>query len=182
MARDLPVVMASDLVVVLPGWRDSAGARLEVHTALVCGIPVQDFATGDSITTLASEPMTVATGEVRITDPTTGGQKGSKPARLDLIPPDALVAVSRVFAFGATKYRDHNWALGYLWSLSYAALMRHLLAWWGGEDTDPESGEPHIAHVAWHALVLTSYTLRAAGTDDRPHVVIAQMQAEREAT
>lgn len=40
MKRDLPAVMASDLVVVLAGWHASTGARLEVHVAEECGIPV----------------------------------------------------------------------------------------------------------------------------------------------
>jgi nucleoside 2-deoxyribosyltransferase len=42
MERDLPEVYRSDAVAVLPGWRDSAGARLEVYVAEQCGIPVLD--------------------------------------------------------------------------------------------------------------------------------------------
>jgi len=45
MARDLMAVCESDAVVVLPGWQESKGANLEVHTARQIGIPVytQDF-------------------------------------------------------------------------------------------------------------------------------------------
>lgn len=40
MKFDLPAVLDSDAVAVLPGWERSTGARLEVHVARVCGIPV----------------------------------------------------------------------------------------------------------------------------------------------
>lgn len=43
MAHDLPLVCASDVVVVLPGWRDSEGARLEVGVALALKILVLDY-------------------------------------------------------------------------------------------------------------------------------------------
>jgi hypothetical protein len=40
MRDDLPALLGSDKVVVLPGWEASEGARLEVHVAETCGIPV----------------------------------------------------------------------------------------------------------------------------------------------
>ena len=40
MFYDLPAVMQSDAVAVLPGWADSAGARLEVFAAWTVGMPV----------------------------------------------------------------------------------------------------------------------------------------------
>jgi len=40
MERDLPEVCRADAVAVLPGWRDSVGARLEVTVAQACGIPI----------------------------------------------------------------------------------------------------------------------------------------------
>jgi len=42
MRHDLPAVLASGAVAVLPGWRKSKGARLEVYTAQECGLPVLD--------------------------------------------------------------------------------------------------------------------------------------------
>lgn len=106
--------------------------------------------------------------EVRIVDPATGGEKGSKLARFDLIPGDALEEVAKHFGRGALKYADRNWEQGYAWHLSFAALNRHLWAWWQGEDTDAETGSLHTVAVAWHALALLAFQLRDAGTDDRP--------------
>src|SRR5690242_5680247 len=80
----------------------------------------------------------------------TGGEKGVKPERYDLIPKIATDLAARVYAFGAHKYADHNWRKGYEWSKSYAAAMRHLTAWWDGEDVDPESGLSHLGHAMFH--------------------------------
>jgi len=102
-----------------------------------------------------------------VTDPVTGGKKGTKLARFDLIPPQATWHEAEVYGYGATKYEDHNWLKGYKWSLSYAALQRHLHAFWAGEYLDPESGLPHLAHVKWHCNTLMTFKERDLGTDDR---------------
>jgi hypothetical protein len=96
------------------------------------------------------------------------GLKQTKDARFDLLPWDALWTVARIFGFGASKYAERNWENGLRWSSSHAALQRHLALWWAGEDSDPESQLSHIAHVAWHGLVLLAHELRGIGIDDRP--------------
>lgn len=106
--------------------------------------------------------------ETRITDPRTGGQKGSKLERFDLIPAEPLEALARVYGIGAQKYADDNWRKGYSWRLSFAALMRHAWAFWRGEDTDAESGQPHLAHAAWHCFTLLWFMQRRPALDDRP--------------
>jgi hypothetical protein len=105
--------------------------------------------------------------EVRFTSET-GGEKGVKDARLGGADPVALEQLALVYGFGEAKYARFNYLRGYPWSMSVDALYRHFLAWQSGEDRDPESGLPHMAHVAWHALTLLSFQLRAVGTDDRP--------------
>lgn len=106
--------------------------------------------------------------EVRYTDPDTGGQKGQKPEQMSLVPVEALSAVARVYAFGAAKYDRDNWRKGYPWHFSYDACLRHLMAFWNGEDTDPESGEHHLAHAAFHLFTLITFSSTGAGSDDRP--------------
>ncbi|MGF7160147.1 hypothetical protein FHS85_001770 [Rhodoligotrophos appendicifer] len=93
--------------------------------------------------------------------------EGRFKARYDLLPPDALEAVALAGTIGGNLYGDRDWERGGHWGFHFAALMRHAWAFWRGEDRDPASGLPHMAHVAWRALALTAYFLRGAGTDDR---------------
>jgi hypothetical protein len=116
-------------------------------------------------------PRTLITGaqgstETRTTS-STGGQKGVKPERWDLIPWEELAEVARLYAYGATKYADRNWEKGYEWGKSFAALQRHILAWWDGEDNDPEHGLSHLTSVVFHALALMRFR-QYPQFDDRP--------------
>lgn len=106
--------------------------------------------------------------ETRVVDSLTGGEKGSKLSRFDLLPWDAIWALAEHYGRGAEKYADRNWEKGYRWGLSHAALHRHLAAWWNGEDIDAETGSNHMLAVAWHALALWWWQAHAKGTDDRP--------------
>lgn len=105
--------------------------------------------------------------EIRLEDPETGGQKGSKLARPSLIPIYAQVEEAKVYGMGADKYAAHNWRKGYPWSWSYDAMTRHLQSFWHGEDCDPESGLPHLAHARWHTGVLLEFWHFGIGADDR---------------
>jgi hypothetical protein len=106
--------------------------------------------------------------ETIVEDPKTGGRKGRKLAELGAICPRALRHLAEVAGFGGRKYERANFLKGYSYSLSYDALHRHLLAFWGGEDVDEESGLPHLAHASWHCLALLAFRERRIGTDDRP--------------
>ena len=102
--------------------------------------------------------------------PTSEGRKDdSGKTPWHLMPPDALNQIAQVLAFGATKYGDRNWEKGMNWSRPFSALMRHMWAWWRGEDRDPETGLSHLAHAGCCILFLLSYEGRAHGTDDRPY-------------
>lgn len=103
-----------------------------------------------------------------VVDPTTGGVKGQKLERTDLLPVGPLLKLARHFGVGARKYEDRNWEKGYAWSLSYGALLRHLFAFWSGQDIDPETGSPHMAAVAFHALALLQFMDTHPELDDRP--------------
>lgn len=116
--------------------------------------------------TKPSNPKDLMSAEVRIIDPDTGGQKGSKMARFDLIPPEALWELAEHYGMGCEKYTERNWEKGYKWGLSVAALLRHLYQWIGGESYDSDSGKHHLIAVAWHAFALFTYEIRGLGTDN----------------
>ena len=119
--------------------------------------------------------------EVRQTSDS-GAQKGSKLARYDMIPADALKILAEHYGKGAEKYppldngdgfKTDNWRRGYDWSLSFAAMQRHSWQFWNGEDIDPETGSPHLAAVAWHALAMLHWSLNdelKEQYDDRPRI------------
>lgn len=109
-----------------------------------------------------------SSGEVCIVDEQTGGMKGQKPERYDLVPFEALDQIARVYHFGAAKYDDHNWRKGYRWSLSVGACLRHVAKRMQGERLDAESGLPHLAHAGFHILTLLTFDALDLGTNDLP--------------
>lgn len=109
-------------------------------------------------------------GEVRTTS-ATGGEKGMKPARYDLIPVGPLEILAKLYGKGAEKYDEHNWRQGYELSKSYAALQRHANQFWSGEDDDPEMGLSHMASVAFHAFAIIEILAMHPQYDDRFKVI-----------
>lgn len=136
----------------------------------------------------------IKTQEVRTTS-STGGQKGVKLERFDLIPVGPLRELAQHYGRGAEKYASHQWRQGYEWSKSYSALQRHLTAFWDGQDYDTcpsdgagckavtSEGEPfavvpgiscynhtgshHMVAVAWHSFTLLEFKDRFPQFDDR---------------
>lgn len=119
------------------------------------------------------EHIQINNSEIIVTDPDTGGQKAMKLERFDLIPPQPLAELAKVYGKGAIKYDDWNWRKGYKWSLSLGAMQRHINAWTRGERFDPETGVHHLASAAWHCFTLMEFQKQGLGTDDRPCVADA---------
>jgi hypothetical protein len=102
-----------------------------------------------------------------ITVPTEGVKFDQGKLRYDLLPPEMLEEVALVLTYGAVKYGDRNWERGMAWSRPFGALMRHMWAWWGGEDNDPETGYSHLSHALCCVVFLSVYRRRGIGADDR---------------
>lgn len=100
--------------------------------------------------------------------PTEGRKDDGGKARHDLIPPELPDAVAQVLAFGAGKYGDRNWEKGMHWGRPFAALMRHMWAWWRGEKADPDTGMSHLWHAGCCIAFLIAFEQRQKGVDDRP--------------
>lgn len=72
----------------------------------------------------------------------------------------ALEAVAQVTTFGAGKYAPRSWRTVPQAAERYGdAFLRHIFKDAKGERIDPESGLPHLAHVAWNALALLELEL-----------------------
>jgi hypothetical protein len=95
--------------------------------------------------------------ELGLPEPTIGYKADGAKPRLDLLPPDVLEGFAAVMTVGAKKYGDHNWRSGMRWGRHYAAALRHLFAWWRGEDLDPETGLPHLDHAMCCIAFLRHY-------------------------
>ena len=158
MEADFRMIDEADGIVLLPGWEVSEGACRERDYALSTGkkILLYDNLRGES------------TLETRTTNTLTGGEKGRKLAEYALIPPGPLADVAKVYGMGAKKYAPRNWEQGYDWSLSFSALQRHAWLHWSGEDLDPESGLPHLAHVVFHCFSMLEWASTHPELDDRP--------------
>lgn len=90
-------------------------------------------------------------------------------ARYDLLPPELLDGLAQVLAYGATKYAPRNWEKGIVYGRVFAALMRHMWAWWRGEDKDKETGYSHLWHAGCCLSFLIAYEARGMNhLDDRP--------------
>lgn len=120
------------------------------------------------------------------------GRSNSGKAILHTIDPRFILGIAKVSEFGSRKYHMRNFLMapGMCWSDVYGSLMRHLLAYWAGEELDvgpngefgetddPEtnmkwSGLPHIDMVAWNTMVLCTYRNYAVfhPGDDRPSIL-----------
>ncbi len=80
--------------------------------------------------------------------------------RYDLLPPEALEEIVKVLTFGTDKYKDRNWEKGIDSGRVFAALMRHLWAWWMGKRKDKESGLSHLSHAGCCIVFLITYEKR----------------------
>lgn len=88
-------------------------------------------------------------------DPTIGRKDDKEKQPWNLFPWASASLIVDVLAFGAKKYGQRNWAHVENWRERYfSAAMRHLVAWWEGEFTDPETKLPHLAHAMCCLLFL----------------------------
>jgi hypothetical protein len=73
---------------------------------------------------------------------------GEAKVKLSDTPTVGIQDMGKVFTGGAAKYGRFNWRdHAVSATVYYDAAQRHLMAWFKGEDIDPESGVSHLAHV-----------------------------------
>lgn len=94
---------------------------------------------------------------------------GTKKVPYSTVPAGPLAELGLAMLEGALKYGRHNYrAVGVRTSVYYDACRRHLDAFWEGQDTDPDSGLPHIVKAIACLVVLRDSQLIGNVVDDRP--------------
>lgn len=83
-----------------------------------------------------------------------GGKKYNKnKPRMELTPPEAMLAFAEVMTYGAKKYAPNNWKkvdiADYI-----GALERHIQHYKAGELVDKDSGLRTTAHIACNAMFI----------------------------
>lgn len=93
---------------------------------------------------------------------------GSMKIPVHLWPTTATIMGAMGFLDGALKYGRTNYrAEGVRASIYYDAVMRHVMAWFEGEDIDPDSGLPHMAHALACLAILVDADAAGKLNDDR---------------
>lgn len=94
---------------------------------------------------------------------------GVRKAPMSTVSAPVLAEIGVAMLEGACKYGRHNYRVGGVRaSVYYDATMRHLMAWWEGQDIDPDSGMNHITKAITSLVVLRDAMIQGCLTDDRP--------------
>ncbi len=96
---------------------------------------------------------------------------GIKKVPLSCVSAPVLMEIGLGMLEGAAKYGRHNYRdVGVRASVYYDAALRHLMAWWEGEDLDPDSdaGLSHVSKCITSLVVLRDAMIQEKLTDDRP--------------
>lgn len=94
---------------------------------------------------------------------------GSKKAGMSFMPSGPLLEASVAFVEGHIKYRRHNYRVaGIRASVYYDAAMRHMMAYWEGEDLNPDTGMPHLSSALACLIILRDAQMNGMCNDDRP--------------
>jgi hypothetical protein len=117
-------------------------------------------------------------GDVNSQAKGSGARFNTGKPEFSLIPLCTLEDEVRVWMYGKNTYAAWNWTKGMPWSVPFECAMRHLAAWQRGEENDPESGLPHLAHAQCNLRMLTLYSRTYKEGDDRPKVPLADWARE----
>lgn len=84
------------------------------------------------------------------------GKDDARKPILSRVPPELILAVERVREYGCRKYPEDSW-MSVETQRYWEAALRHMLAAWKDyRAVDPESGLPHIWHIACNLAFIIS--------------------------
>lgn len=85
------------------------------------------------------------------------------------IPPTAVLYLGMAMSDGRRKYGLMGWRKTRVSSsIYYDAALRHLMAWWDGEDKAQDSGVHHLGHAMACLAILLDAEATGSLNDDRP--------------
>ena len=88
------------------------------------------------------------------------------------VPSEVIAEIGLAMFEGARKYGRHNYReIGVRASVYYDAFMRHVTAWWEGQDIDPDSGLSHLTKAMACLVVLRDSMIIENWEDDRPPAI-----------
>lgn len=119
---------------------------------------------GDSLFPTIPGPMALSVKDTNPKD-----SVGVRKAGMSCVPSEVLMELGLAMQEGARKYGRHNYRIaGVRASVYYDAALRHLMAWWEGEDIDPDSGLSHLVKAMACCLVIRDSIFYGGWVDDRP--------------
>jgi hypothetical protein len=90
-----------------------------------------------------------------------GAKDDSAKLPVELVPPEAIEAIAEIMDFGRKKYSEAGWKkVPHAYRRYMGALLRHAYAILRGEINDPETGKPHIFHLACNAAFMCYFHKR----------------------
>lgn len=171
----------ADAMFMLEGWMASAGAAAENRTACRKGIPIFFESDGelpwpsDLMCVALCDPTDPPNDKMHVYDETHTKHTNPKDAIGASKPPLSTVSAPVMFEIGlgmlegAMKYGRHNYrVMGVRASVYYDATLRHLTAWWEGEDIDPDSQLHHLTKALASLTTFRDAMLADNWRDDRP--------------
>lgn len=149
------------------GWPEQ-NAREETQVCDDCGVASDD----PLISCLCTQPA--------YPDDNPKTAFGAKKLPLEVVPPSAVAALAEAFADGAKKYGPYNWREKSISSsVYYGACLRHIQAWWDGEDNAEDSGVNHLHHaMACLAMLVDSKSVGKLNDNRPPKGAASQMQKD----
>lgn len=94
---------------------------------------------------------------------------GSRKVGISCLSMPVLMECGLGMTEGSYNYGRHNYRdIGVRTSVYFDATMRHLAAWYEGEDIDPDSGLNHVTKAITSLMVLRDAMIRGKVNDDRP--------------
>jgi len=182
---DVNNILDCQILALLPGWENSKGAKAEKAIAEWLGIETfeiiyDDERISEKILDIefpklpprsqgTVDPFPANPNQLINKKPTNPKDAiGSDKLPIHLFPSTAIAYGCIAMLNGALKYGRSNFrAVGVRASIYYDACFRHMMAWFEGEELDPDDGVPHLGAALACIAILIDSQIKGNMNDDR---------------